>query len=116
MKYLLLFPCTPTKTKNSMPHFFSESPSLKSLFTEKLISEKFYNSIIDPKKCTHTTKKPLHIMGGWWAVHKNGPSDKYRHYHCDRKAKLHTNSGVINRHFNMKVCVYKSVKRVKDER
>ena len=21
-------------------------------------------------------------MGRWWAVHENGPSDKYRHYYC----------------------------------
>ena len=26
-------------------------------------------------------------MGRWWAVHENGPSDKYRHYYWDRKAK-----------------------------
>ena len=26
-------------------------------------------------------------MGGWWAVHENGRSDKYRHYYWDRKAK-----------------------------
>ena len=24
-----------------------------------------------------------------------GPSDKYRHYYCDRKTKMHTNSSVI---------------------
>ena len=24
---------------------------------------------------------------GQWAVHENGPSDKYRHYYWDRKAK-----------------------------
>ena len=41
-------------------------------------------------------KKTPHTMGGWMAVHENNPSDKYRHYHCDRKTKLHTNSGVIN--------------------
>ena len=26
-------------------------------------------------------------MGRWWAAHENGPSDKYRHYYWDRKAK-----------------------------
>ena len=35
-------------------------------------------------------------MGRWWAVHENGPSDKYRHYYWDRKTKMHTNSGLIN--------------------
>ena len=30
-------------------------------------------------------KKTPHTMGGWWAVHENGPHFKYRHYHCDRK-------------------------------
>ena len=41
-------------------------------------------------------------MGGWWAVHENGPSDKYGHYYWDRKAKctqthIHTikNSALI---------------------
>ena len=32
-------------------------------------------------------KKTPHTMGRWWAVHENGPSDKYRHYYWDRKAK-----------------------------
>ena len=26
-------------------------------------------------------------MGGWWAVHEIGSSDKYRHYYWDGKAK-----------------------------
>ena len=44
-------------------------------------------------------KKTPHTMGGWMAVHENGPSDKYRHYHCDRKTKLHTNSGALKSTF-----------------
>ena len=34
-------------------------------------------------------QKTSHTMGGWWAVHENGPSDKYRHYYWDRKQNAH---------------------------
>ena len=38
-------------------------------------------------------KKAPHTMGGWWAVHENGPYVKYRHYHKDRKRKkAHTHT------------------------
>ena len=32
-------------------------------------------------------KKTPYTIGGWWAVHENGPSEKYRQYYWDRKAK-----------------------------
>ena len=33
-------------------------------------------------------------IGRMWQLMKNGPYVKYRHYHCDRKTKRHTNPGV----------------------
>ena len=34
-------------------------------------------------------------MGGWWAVHENGPSDKYRHYYYKTKYTHTQNSTLI---------------------
>ena len=39
------------------------------------------------KQNEHAQQKSPHAMGGWWAVHENGPYVKYRHYYWDRKAK-----------------------------
>ena len=44
---------------------------------------------------------------GGHTPHENWSYVKYRHYHCDRKTKMHTNSGVIKSRFQHEsVCVH----------
>ena len=51
------------------------------------------------------------------AANENWLYIKYRHYHCDRKPKMHINSGVIKSRFKHEsMCEYIMVYRIKDER